>query len=447
MKIVFNEGRKKHRAGKLFRDICYILRPALLSNDYEIAKLGIETLTSLSEDLFAGDLTSVTVEQPKKPDVFDRAVSRARDISMQRDRKKKRQKGEIRQEIRTAAWSWLISIKNGGLSAIQACLAAHTSLCKPLGAFAEMCSRGFYEEFWLKALRVQIKDPTLAMDCAHKLLTGFATTRAQRRLMSMPVRSEKGVLVTLIDNAVGHASGRHSGHVSSQMAMEALNARHVAVDLLSQIWICFPEFVCDEKNVDISKSILRALRRSSRTESFSLSVVSLTNQFQILESLIRQNVAVEISKGKSETDLEEAPVVVRVTKRFARLATNLLLAEQKRNYRGTVRLLASYVYKMLVITYIESHGNEHLREYLCENFMRVIKKFPDLPIGVLIGPLVRQLSLRGVSFGGPIKTAARATNPTLPTTTPLHSSLPQNCSNSYLPLLSIQSFRSRMGCC
>lgn len=62
-----------------------------------------------------------------------------------------------------------------------------------------------------------------------------------------------------------------------------------------------------------------------------------------------------------------------------------------------MRLLASYVYKMLVITYIESHGNEHLREYLCENFIRLIRNFPDLPIGVLIGPLVRQLSLRGVS--------------------------------------------------
>ena len=259
VKIVFNEGRKKHRAGKLFRDICYILRPALLSKDYEIAKLGIETLIALAEDLFAGDLNSVTVEQPKKPDVFDRAVSRARDISMQRDRKKKRQKGEIRQEIRTAAWSWLISIKNGGLSAIQNCLAAHVSLpppnpfrprsrpppicihalhltvlslqqaslCNALGAFAEMCSRGFYEEFWLKALKVQIKDSTLAMECAIKLLSGFATTRAQRRLMSLPVRSEKGVLVTLIGNAVDHASGRHSGHVSSQMAMEALNARHM----------------------------------------------------------------------------------------------------------------------------------------------------------------------------------------------------------------------------
>ena len=107
-----------------------------------------------------------------------------------------------------------------------------------------------------------------------------------------------------------------------------------AVELLSHIWICFPEFVCDEKNVDTSKSILRALRRSSRTESFSLSIVSLTNQFAILESLIQQNVTVEITKGKKETNLEEAPVVVRVTKRFARLAINLLLAERKRNYRG-----------------------------------------------------------------------------------------------------------------
>ena len=195
-------SRHKGRAGELFGDVCRILRLALVSRSYTVCSLGLSILTTLSEELFAGDLNVISAHHSRNSihgstlivqndTVWDRAISHARERSLQLEKQKRRRKGDIRSEIKEAAWRWFLSSSSslsshsralnaktrkqahvtsssnvpGGFSALLLSMKRHQSLICRFSALAEMCCRGSYEFFWLNFLRKTITDPVASMEC------------------------------------------------------------------------------------------------------------------------------------------------------------------------------------------------------------------------------------------------------------------------------------------
>lgn len=190
-------------------------------------------------------------------------------------------------------------------------------------------------------------------------------------------------------------------------------------------------YICARKNFEESKNILIALRRSSRTSSVSLAVVSLSAQFEILKSLIKQNEALSHSENSSTSDRRERDRIMReieererqtqgdndddfpssssmtskndrktsfspslIYSRWEKIARRLLENNHLTERLQSVRLLAAYVYKMLVITFIEAYSHWCIRDFLVNNFAIFLDSFETLPVSVLVEPLIRQLNIR-----------------------------------------------------
>jgi len=56
---------------------------------------------------------------------------------------------------------------------------------------------------------------------------------------------------------------------------------------------------------------------------------------------------------------------------------------------------APYVYKMIIFSLIESHGEDALREFISVNLRRTLREMPQAPVGVMVEPLTKQASLNG----------------------------------------------------
>jgi hypothetical protein len=52
-------------------------------------------------------------------------------------------------------------------------------------------------------------------------------------------------------------------------------------------------------------------------------------------------------------------------------------------------MFAPIVYKSLTFALVENHSNVELREFFLLNFAETFEKIPNIPIGVLVEPLVK----------------------------------------------------------
>ena len=54
-------------------------------------------------------------------------------------------------------------------------------------------------------------------------------------------------------------------------------------------------------------------------------------------------------------------------------------------------MLAPLLYKTLIFSLIEHHQSEFVRQFVVSNMALTIRRHQELPIGVLLDPLLRQL--------------------------------------------------------
>ncbi len=54
---------------------------------------------------------------------------------------------------------------------------------------------------------------------------------------------------------------------------------------------------------------------------------------------------------------------------------------------------APILYKTLTFTLIETHSDSSLRGYLLENFQNIFESFPNIPIAILLEPLIKQIQV------------------------------------------------------
>ena len=58
-------------------------------------------------------------------------------------------------------------------------------------------------------------------------------------------------------------------------------------------------------------------------------------------------------------------------------------------------MLAPLLYKTLIFSLIEHHQSEFVRQFVVSNMAITIRRHQELPIGVLLDPLLRQLGMYG----------------------------------------------------
>jgi len=58
---------------------------------------------------------------------------------------------------------------------------------------------------------------------------------------------------------------------------------------------------------------------------------------------------------------------------------------------------APYVYKTLIFSLIENHQNEVVRDYIMINMGTALETMSQVPVGVMIEPVVKQVALKGYS--------------------------------------------------
>ena len=119
-----------------------------------------------------------------------------------------------------------------------------------------------------------------------------------------------------------------------------------ALGLLSDLWAEFPAAV--ESSMGTPKAVLHLLKKGARESNVALQITSLTNLFNLLDEFaVKQN-----------------------------------------SY-------APYVYKTLIFALIENHGNEIIRDFMTTNMMLTIDRLPNVPVGIMVEPLVKQATLHG----------------------------------------------------
>ena len=65
------------------------------------------------------------------------------------------------------------------------------------------------------------------------------------------------------------------------------------------------------------------------------------------------------------------------------------------NFLQRSHTLAPLLYKTLIFSLIEHHQSEFVRQFVASNMSLLMRRHQDLPVGVLIEPLLRQLALHG----------------------------------------------------
>ena len=71
------------------------------------------------------------------------------------------------------------------------------------------------------------------------------------------------------------------------------------------------------------------------------------------------------------------------------------LFELLNDFLSRSHTLAPLLYKTLIFSLIEHHQSEFVRQFVSNNMMQLMRRHQDLPVGVLVEPLLRQVGLHG----------------------------------------------------
>ena len=158
-------------------------------------------------------------------------------------------------------------------------------------------------------------------------------------------------------------------------AVCGVDERVQALELVSTVWTSFAHYMDQQPQERewISKSILDLIRGNCAVRLIGHASAGVSHSSQDAGSL-----------GSDRADMEVVPLTA-VTCLFRLLDT--FTAGQSR--------FAPLCYKALIFTLIESHDTEFLRDYVSRNLCLALQQHPDIPVQVLVEPLVKQTSMHG----------------------------------------------------
>ena len=77
------------------------------------------------------------------------------------------------------------------------------------------------------------------------------------------------------------------------------------------------------------------------------------------------------------------------------ILAHVQLYEMLDNFLQRRHTLAPLLYKTLIFSLIENHQSEFVRQFVAHNMAQLMRRHQDLPVGVLIEPLLRQVAMHG----------------------------------------------------
>ena len=120
--------------------------------------------------------------------------------------------------------------------------------------------------------------------------------------------------------------------------------RLTAINLACDIWALNPLAI--ENSEDLSKSLLNTLERVSRDKSYLLKISCMGKLFHLLQE-----------------------------------------------FTVTRNSFAPMIYKIITFSLIENYSEELIREFILQNFIPIFAEFPEIPLKILLEPLIKHLKI------------------------------------------------------
>jgi len=230
------------------------------------------------------------------------------------------------------AWEWYISV-DGGLDGTIYFMQKHTEM-EQIGLDLMInIGKGNLTELFTNYHKNLIKDPVIYWRTVLSFINPLS------EVIKTCNEQDKEELIKILqywlDSSCRNSDndGRHTN-----------DERAVALNLLSEIWLSFPNIV--EEKEELANHVMTMLKRGTRDKNITMQIFSLSHLFKLLETFAAQKNA-------------HAPII----------------------------------YKALTFSLVENHQFVQIREFILQNFRMLFISQPNIPVGILIDPLVRQIQL------------------------------------------------------
>ena len=241
------------------------------------------------------------------------------------------------------AWQWFIkgsatdrtagTKSTTGLDTLMRSLAKHQDLKFPLITLMDAVSNKNLAALFCNHLRAVCPTPLEYLNFVTDMLQPLLEERQTMRNALM----EEGIVKYWSDIVKTHADKGVNKEV-----------RQAAMHLMIELWSQLPEGI--EGIPDLPNYLLGLLKKGARDSNLSVQITSLTGLFMLLDYFAGTNVS-----------------------------------------------YAPYVYKTLIFSLIENHSNEVVRDYIMINLGTALETMDQVPVGVMVEPVVKQISLKGYS--------------------------------------------------
>lgn len=241
------------------------------------------------------------------------------------------------------AWKWFIvgsatdrtagRKATTGLQTLMASLNKHSDLKFPLITLMDAVSNNNLAALFCNHLRSVCPTPLEYLNFVTDMLQPLMEERQTMRGALM----KEGVVKYWSDIVKTHAEAGVDKDV-----------RQAAMHLMVELWTQLPEAI--EGIAELPNFLLGLLKKGARDSNLSVQITSLTSLFMLLDYFANSNVS-----------------------------------------------YAPYVYKTLIFSLIENHQNEVVRDYIMINMGSALETMTQVPVGVMVEPVVKQVALKGYS--------------------------------------------------
>ena len=241
------------------------------------------------------------------------------------------------------AWQWFIAgsatdrtagrKSTTGLDTLMQCLIKHQDLKFPLITLMDAVSNNNLAALFCNHLRGVCPTPLEYLNFVTDMLQPLLEERQTMRSALMT----EGIVKYWSDIVKTHA----------EVGVEK-EVRQAAMHLMVELWTQLPEGI--ESLPELPNFLLGLLKKGARDANLSVQITSLTCLFMLLDFFASSNVS-----------------------------------------------FAPYVYKTLIFSLIENHQNEVIRDFIMINMGTALETMNQVPVGVMVEPVVKQVALKGYS--------------------------------------------------
>lgn len=220
-----------------------------------------------------------------------------------------------------------------GIEALMDCLHRHSDLKTPLITLLDAISNKSLAGLFCNHLRTVCPTPLDYLNFVCDMLQPLLSERQSMRESLI----NDGVVKYWCEIIRTHSEKGVNDEV-----------RQSAMALMVEMWTLFPEAI--ESDPKMPNALLGLLKKGGRDANMSVQINALTSLFRLLDYFAASGVS-----------------------------------------------YAPYVYKAIIFSLIENHANESVRDFIMVNLASALASMDQVPVGVLIEPLVKQTALKGYS--------------------------------------------------